>query len=214
MDFSLPESCIKALNSLPASESTKTKLCDYVSLLHKWNQKTNLTGSKSTEEIASDHVLDSLLAAKHLPVTEALIDIGTGAGFPGLVLAMVWTDREIHLVEPKEKSVIFLKEAVKNLGLQNVTVHPLSVEDLQGDELVPIYQESFTISRAFSPMKKFFGYCDYLVHEDAPLFLMTGENSESLDPTVLEKSNLLVFKSTNYDSSKPKKILVEIRPKE
>ncbi len=211
MDFIIPAVVQTELTALSASEAAVSKIKDFCILLDKWNQKVNLTGSKSVDEIALNHVHDSLLAAKCLPQSEAFIDVGSGAGFPGLILAMIWPDREAHLIEPKEKSAIFLKEAIKTLSLTNVTVYIRAIEELQGEEIVPIYQEYFSISRAFSPAKKFFGYCHYLVHEDAPLFLMSGEESELLDPQVLEKNKLTVFKSTNYDLSKPKKTLVEIR---
>lgn len=211
MNFQLPKVVIDELTTLGTPDSIATKIKDFCIYLDKWNQKINLTGSKSCEDIATDHILDSLKAAKHLPLSEAFIDIGSGAGFPGLILAMIWPDREAHLIEPKEKSANFLKEATKALGLTNVSVYIRAIEDLQGEEIVPIFQEYFSISRAFSPMKKFFGCCHYLVHEDAPIFLMTGESSEALDSEVLTRHNLTLFKSINYDTEKTKKMLVEIR---
>jgi len=213
MNFSLPASVRSELQSISGQNNVEQQITDFCALLDKWNQKISLTSARNPEAIALDHVLDSVLAAKHLPQSEAFLDIGSGAGFPGLVLAMLWPDREAHLVEPKEKSSTFLKEAVKNLKLQNVTVHSIPIEELQGDEIVPIYKEHFSISRAFSPMRKFFGYCSYLVKEESSLFLMTGEDSEALDASAIAKHELIVLKKTPYDPSKPKKLLVEISPK-
>ncbi len=212
MNFSLPSSVKSELANLSVSVEVENLLSSFCEVLHKWNQKISLTSAKTPEAIATQHVLDSILAAKILPQSEAFLDIGSGAGFPGLVLAMLWPNREAHLVEPKEKSSTFLKEAVKNLKLQNVTIHTIPIEELQGDEIVPIYQEHFSISRAFSPMRKFFGYCSYLVKEESPLFLMTGEDSEALDEATISKHELVIVKTTAYDSSKPKKLLVEIGP--
>jgi len=211
MNFSLPKAVEQELQKLSAPPSAQKSIVDFCILLDKWNQKMNLSGSKSPDDLATEHVLDTLRAAQHLPVSEAFLDIGSGAGFPGIILGMLWPEREGHLVEPKEKSATFLKEAVKNLGLSNVTIYVRAIEDLQGEEVIPIYQEYFSISRAFSPMKKFLGHCSYLVREESPLFLMTGENSEVLDEAALAKYQLFVAKSTKYDSDKPKKLLVEIR---
>jgi|GEM_PF-439973 len=210
MNFSLPASVRSEIQTISSQNDVEQQVAAFCSLLDKWNQKISLTSARNPEAIALDHVLDSVLAAKHLPQSEAFLDIGSGAGFPGLVLAMLWPDREAHLVEPKEKSSTFLKEAVKNLKLQNVTVHSIPIEDLQGDEIVPIYKEHFSISRAFSPMRKFFGYCSYLVKEESPLFLMTGEDSEALDDSTMSKHFLTVINKTTYDPSKSKKLLVEI----
>ncbi len=210
MNFSLPAAVKSELPHFSVTTETENKLSEFCLLLDKWNQKISLTGSKTAQEIAGDHVLDSIRVARFLPESEAFLDIGSGAGFPGLVLSLLWPTREAHLIEPKEKSANFLKEAIKVLKLSNVTLHVRTIEDLQGDEIVPIYQEHFSISRAFSPMKKFVGYCEYLVKEESPLFLMTGEDSEALDESVLQKHELIIVKKTNYDSSKPKKLLVEL----
>ena len=209
MDFILPDALKDELTIFPSA--SLEQITTFCVLLDQWNKKINLTGSKSALEIAQDHVLDSIKAAKLLPTVEAFIDIGTGAGFPGLVLAMLWPDREAHLVEPREKSATFLKEAIKALGIKNVSVYIRAIEDLQGEEIIPIYQEFFSISRAFSPIKKFIGYCHYLIREESPLFLMTGENSEVLDPSILQKHNIRIVNSTGYDQNKPKKLLVELR---
>jgi 16S rRNA (guanine527-N7)-methyltransferase len=210
MNFSLPASVRSELQKTTTQSEVERVITDFCILLDKWNQKISLTSARTPELIATEHVLDSILAARILPESEAFLDIGSGAGFPGLVLAMLWPNREAHLVEPKEKSSTFLKEAVKNLKLQNVTVHTIPIEELQGDEIVPIYQEHFSISRAFSPMRKFFGYCSYLVKDESPLYLMTGEDSEALDNSAIAKHELAIIKTTSYDSSKPKKLLVEI----
>jgi 16S rRNA (guanine527-N7)-methyltransferase len=210
MSFVLPAVLKNELNHFSPQGQTESLLIEFCAVLNKWNQKISLTSAKTPEAIATEHVLDSIIAAKYLPQSEAFLDIGSGAGFPGLVLAMIWPDREAHLVEPKEKSATFLKEAVKTLKLNNVTVHTIPIEELQGDEIVPIYQEHFSISRAFSPMRKFFGYCSYLVKEEAPLFLMTGEDSEALDEGTIKKHDLVITKKTQYDPAKPKKVLVEI----
>lgn len=210
MNFSLPANVRSELQKTTNPSEVEKLITDFCLLLDKWNQKISLTSARSPELIATDHVLDSILASKVLPESEAFLDIGSGAGFPGLVLAMLWPNREAHLVEPKEKSSTFLKEAIKNLKLNNVTVHTIPIEELQGDEIVPIYQEHFSISRAFSPMRKFFGYCSYLVKEESPLFLMTGDDSEALDEATIKKHELSITKQTPYDPSKPKKLVVEI----
>jgi 16S rRNA (guanine527-N7)-methyltransferase len=97
----------------------------YLDLLLKWNRRMNLTALRTPAEIISRHFLDSLLLLPHLPETGRLLDIGSGAGFPGLPLKIARPGLTIDLVEATAKKVSFLKEAVRRLGLSGVEVWPL-----------------------------------------------------------------------------------------
>jgi len=106
------------------------KLERFAALLHEWNGVHNLTGAKTIEAI-EENIIDSLYPLTFIARPESLLDVGTGAGFPGLVLAIVLPQTETVLAEPLKKRVSFLKYAAIELGLDNVTVAPQRVETLE-----------------------------------------------------------------------------------
>ncbi|MBI5583762.1 MAG: 16S rRNA (guanine(527)-N(7))-methyltransferase RsmG [Deltaproteobacteria bacterium] len=97
----------------------------YLDLLLKWNRKINLTALRTPEDIISRHFLDSLLLLPYLPETGRLLDLGSGAGFPGLPLKIARPGLSIDLVEATAKKASFLKEAVRRLGLSGINVFPI-----------------------------------------------------------------------------------------
>ena len=97
----------------------------YLELLRRWNKKINLTALRTPTEIISRHFLDSLLLLPHLPETGRLLDIGSGAGFPGIPLKIARPALNIDLAEAKAKKVSFLKEVVRRLGLSGINVFPV-----------------------------------------------------------------------------------------
>jgi len=103
------------------SEEIVGKLEHFAALLHEWNQIHNLTGAKSIAAIY-DNIVDSLYPLTFIKVPKTLLDVGTGAGFPGLVLAIALPQSEVVLAEPLKKRVSFLKYAAIDLGLKNVKV--------------------------------------------------------------------------------------------
>ncbi len=115
--------------SLPAS--AVDSLARYFAELKKWSRKVNLIAKSATdEEIVENHFLDSLTLLPLLPVTGGhLLDIGTGAGFPGLACKAARPDLAVTLVEPREKRVSFLGHIVRTLGLENVSIVCCRVED-------------------------------------------------------------------------------------
>ena len=112
------------------------QLSTYLDLLLKWNARTNLTAIRDPEEIVRRHFGESLFAARHLnPTTPApspvtLLDFGSGAGFPGLPIALLRPDLQVTLAESQNKKAAFLREAVRTLNLPNVEVWAARVEAL------------------------------------------------------------------------------------
>ncbi|MCK5340557.1 MAG: 16S rRNA (guanine(527)-N(7))-methyltransferase RsmG [Desulfobulbaceae bacterium] len=101
------------------------RLCRYYEELAKWNLKMNLVAKASAQEILENHFLDSLTLLPHIRSLSApknLLDVGTGAGFPGLALKTVCPDLAVTLVEPRQKRVGFLRHIVRTLGLDNVNI--------------------------------------------------------------------------------------------
>lgn len=101
----------------------------YKALLLKWNKVHNLTGIKSNEQLDA-FIYDAIYPITFLPQVNTLMDIGTGAGFPGMMLAMGMRDTAVTLVEPIAKRASFLQFVKADLGLDNVTVQNCRVEEL------------------------------------------------------------------------------------
>jgi 16S rRNA (guanine527-N7)-methyltransferase len=107
------------------------QLSTYLDLLLKWNARTNLTAIRDPEEIVRRHFGESLFAARHLPPnTRTLLDFGSGAGFPGLPIALFHPEITITLAESQNKKATFLREAVRTLNLLNVEVWAARAETM------------------------------------------------------------------------------------
>ncbi|HNB52830.1 MAG TPA: 16S rRNA (guanine(527)-N(7))-methyltransferase RsmG [Anaerolineales bacterium] len=128
-------------------------LTQYADLLQTWNQKFNLTAIRTPEEIWTRHFLDSLTCLRVMrgtPLTR-VIDVGTGAGFPGLVLKIVHPEMHLTLVESVGKKVSFCEEVVRTLGLENVELQTARAEAL-GQSPAHREQYDWAIARAVAPL--------------------------------------------------------------
>lgn len=113
--------------SIELDDITVKKLERFAVLLHEWNGVHNLTGAKTIQAIYQN-ILDSLYPLTFIQKPKSLMDVGTGAGFPGLVLAIALPETEVVLAEPLKKRIAFLKYAAMDLGLENVQVEGKRVE--------------------------------------------------------------------------------------
>ncbi|ADW70775.1 16S rRNA (guanine(527)-N(7))-methyltransferase RsmG [Granulicella tundricola] len=127
----LPKSRIAALLApyYPATDELITQLSDYLDLLLRWNARTNLTAIRDPEEIVTRHFGESLFAAANLPEGNTLLDLGSGAGFPGLPIQLAHLDLLVTLAESQNKKSTFLREAIRTLGLKT-QVHAARAETL------------------------------------------------------------------------------------
>lgn len=122
--------------SVTLDETAFAKVVQWARLLKQWNRTFNLLGNSDSAHLIDEHLLDSLaivpVLERYLPQPEeALVDVGTGAGFPGVLLAIVQPQRPIYLVEPVGKKVAFLRQSVLTLSLKNATVLAGKIEDLE-----------------------------------------------------------------------------------
>lgn len=124
-------------HSLSLSELQLDSYQTYLQLLIEWNQKMNLTAIDTEEEIWDKHFADCLSPLTSVKLSGTVADIGSGAGFPGLVWAIACPDVNFTLIEPTTKRCTFLSEVVKTLGLTNVEIINKRAEDLAG------YRERF-----------------------------------------------------------------------
>src|ERR1039458_3252543 len=106
------------------------QISTYIDLLQRWNARINLTAIRDPEEAVTRHFGESLFLARHVPLQGSLLDIGSGAGFPGLALKIVFPDLSVTLLEPVTKKRAFLKEAARVCGFTQVTVRGQRLEAL------------------------------------------------------------------------------------
>ncbi len=119
---------------------------DYLDLLLRWNAKINLTAIRDAEEAVTRHFGESLFISRHLQLTGSLLDIGSGAGFPGLALKIVFPELLVTLLEPVTKKRAFLKEAARIAEFTGVDVRGERVEEISAAILSP--QFDFATMRA------------------------------------------------------------------
>ena len=116
---------------------------DYMELLIEWNEKMNLTAITDPEEIILKHFIDSITILKYIEDDAKVVDIGTGAGFPGIPLSIMNPTLKITLVDSLNKRLIFLQEVVNKLNLKNVEIVHARAEDFGRDKK---YREKFDIA--------------------------------------------------------------------
>lgn len=154
------------------SDKQLEQLYNYKEMLVEWNEKINLTAVTDDEEVIVKHIVDSLYVAKYINDGERVIDVGTGAGLPGIILA-IYFDGKINLTlfDALNKRIVFLNEVIKSLGLSNVkAVHGRAEETAKEID----YRETYdvVVSRAVarlnilmeltSPFVKPGGKCIYM----------------------------------------------------
>lgn len=142
------------------------RLIDYLELLARWNLTYNLTAVRDPDEMITRHLLDSLAIAPHVRGA-SLIDLGTGAGLPGIPLAILGPERAVTLVDSNGKKTRFLREAVRVLGLANVRIENARAEDLQG-------QYDCIVARAFASIADLLRVGGHLLAPDGVCLAMKG----------------------------------------
>jgi 16S rRNA (guanine527-N7)-methyltransferase len=116
----------------PVRESTQGALVHWLERLEEWNARIDLTAARSREELVDLMVADALVLAPRMPAGARMIDVGTGAGAPGLALALVRDDLRVTLVEPLAKRTAFLRTALGAVGRADVTLQRARAEALAG----------------------------------------------------------------------------------
>jgi 16S rRNA (guanine527-N7)-methyltransferase len=157
---------------LPSEPAKVARLLEFLVLLAKWNRAYNLTAIDDPLEMVSRHLLDSLSIAPHL-CGQRILDVGSGAGLPGIPLAIWFPEREFHLLDSNGKKIRFLFQAKVALALTNVTVHQARAEaldDAQGFDCVT--------SRAFASLADMIRVSGHLLAPGGCLLAMKGSPDE------------------------------------
>ncbi|SKC65388.1 16S rRNA m(7)G-527 methyltransferase [Burkholderia sp. CF099] len=157
------------------SAEQKGKLLDYVALLAKWNAVYNLTAIRDPRQMLIQHILDSLSIVPHLatlgPAT--VLDVGSGGGLPGIVLAIVFPEWSITVNDIVQKKSAFQSQAKAELGLGNLSVVTGRVENLRPGAEVP-GKFDVIVSRAFAELADFVTLARHLVADDGAIWAMKG----------------------------------------
>lgn len=154
------------------SRETFAQLEKFVMHLEKWQKPLNLISRQSTDDIWQRHVVDSIQLYPRLPKLEKdaiAVDLGTGGGFPGLILAILTPELQWKFVESDRKKAIFLREAALTLGLENVEV--------LNERIEAVVLDAFVItSRALATVSKLLTYVEKMVHKDTVCLFLKGKN--------------------------------------
>jgi len=187
-----------ANEEISVGEKTVEKLEAFTLLLNEWNQIHNLTGARNMPAIY-DNIIDSLYPLTFISIPKALLDVGTGAGFPGLVLAIALPETEVVLVEPLKKRVSFLKYAAIDLELKNVKVEGKRVENVVHPPFSMISSRAVTNTRLLLDLTEEISdsKTEYLFYKGSRVFDEIEDVQHQLDYDIVQKNqrNYLYIKS-------------------
>jgi 16S rRNA (guanine527-N7)-methyltransferase len=165
-------------NIFPVSRETEERLATYVALLRKWQPAENLVSAKTLPEIWRRHVADSAQLVRLFPASKNWLDMGTGAGFPGLVVAVCLLQTgsgHVHLVEANRRKCAFLRTAVRETGAP-ATVHEGRVADVLKNWSEPVDRVT---ARAVAPLADLFALAEPLMGQGVPAAFMKGQDFQS-----------------------------------
>jgi 16S rRNA (guanine527-N7)-methyltransferase len=167
-----------ALALIPVSRETEARLDRYVELLREWQAKTNLVAPSTLPHLWTRHVADSLQLLALAPTVKTWIDLGSGGGFPGIVLACALEETPgamVHLVERNAKKAAFLREALRVTASPGI-VHLSSIEDIVDRISGPI---DCVTARALAPLHQLIGFAEPLVRKGANALFLKGQDVEA-----------------------------------
>ena len=154
---------------LPLNDEQVEKMLVYLALLVKWNSVYNLTSIRDPHDMVKQHLLDSLSAVHAFTQAKNILDVGSGGGLPGIVLAIVFPTASVTMIDIVNKKTAFLTQVKAELKLKNVTVHTGRVELLKVEYLFDVIT-----SRAFSELNNFINWSQHLLTEDGRFLAMKG----------------------------------------
>ncbi len=176
-----------------ASREAICNIVTYVELLEKWNPVINLVAKSTMPDVWRRHILDSAQLYSHIevPHNKTLIDLGSGAGFPGMVLAMLGVGAmgQVHLIESDGKKCEFLREVARKTGTK-VEIHPSRIEncDIKGDIIT---------ARALAPLGELIEYSKDKLNPNGKCFFLKGKEWQA---ELKQAQKAFDFDCTDYES--------------
>ena len=175
---------------LDVSIDAQQKLLAYLSLLQKWNKVYNLTAVRDPLEMVMLHLLDSLSVLPYINANN-LLDVGSGGGLPGIVLAICKPTLQVTTIDTVQKKAIFMRQVKGELGLSNLTVVHARVESYK-----PMQKFDAIISRAFSEIALFIKLTQHLLAENGQWLAMKGQvPHEELEDLEIKLNKVIKIKN-------------------
>lgn len=196
---------------LALSPSQIQKLLDYVALLGKWNSVYNLTAIRDPQQMLIQHILDSLAIVPAVSARKpaTALDVGSGGGLPGIVLAIALPELHVTLNDIVHKKTAFQSQAKVQLGLNNLSVVTGRVESLRPGVEVP-GKFDLIVSRAFAELSDFVTLARHLVADNGRILAMKGVRPEAEAARVPEGAKVLGIERLNVPMLDAERHLVEI----
>jgi 16S rRNA (guanine527-N7)-methyltransferase len=168
--ISIVQALVKGIKKLDimVPDAAPERFAAYIALLHRWNRVYNLTAVRQPEEMVGKHILDSLSILPWLQGPRVL-DLGSGAGLPGIPLAIARKEMNFHLLDSNGKRVRFMRQAIAELKLHNVQVVQCRAEDYH-----PKCGFNSVLARAFAPLDKLVASAGHLCGPGVQLLAMKG----------------------------------------
>ncbi|MEX3898877.1 16S rRNA (guanine(527)-N(7))-methyltransferase RsmG [Paraburkholderia sp. BR10954] len=197
---------------LELSDVQQRKLLDYVALLAKWNSVYNLTAIRDPRQMLIQHILDSLSIVPHLAPRgpSSVLDVGSGGGMPGIVLAIVLPDWTVTTNDIVHKKTAFQAQAKAELGLANLSVVTGRVETLQPGAEVPA-KFDVIVSRAFAELADFVTLARHLVAEQGAIWAMKGVRPDAEIARLPAAAHVEQIIRLNVPSLDAERHLIEVR---
>lgn len=152
----------------PLDRQMETQLIRFIELIAQWNRVFNLTAIRDLDTMVTRHLLDSLVVLPHIK-GRTILDVGTGAGLPGIPLAIVMPEHQFVLLDSNQKKTRFLQQTIYQMRLRNVRVVHQRVEEYRAE---PLFDS--VISRAFSTLRDFLTMSQHLVKPHGQILAMKG----------------------------------------
>jgi len=185
--------------NLDASQTQIDQTLDYLSLLQKWNQSFNLVSSRNKLEIVERHILDSLSVNEYIG-GECILDMGSGAGLPGIPLAIFNPEKKFILLDSNGKKTRFLQQVKTALHLQSIEIENSRVENYQTK-----HQIDMVVCRAFSSLAEIAKKAQHLLSRDCKILAMKGKFPEDEISELSEEvkvSNIVELKVPGINSER------------
>ncbi len=188
------------------SDQQREQLLAYLTLLQKWNKTYNLTAIRDPQEMLVKHIIDSLAVVPHLQF-ERIIDVGTGGGLPGVVLAILFPEKNVDMLDSNHKKTRFLVQAKGVLGLEKSQIIHSRVEAYQPEALY-----DGIISRAFASIDDMVHWTHHLLTENGNWWAMKGQK-EAEDLSKLALAEVVRVISLQVPFLPAERTLIQLKEK-
>lgn len=155
---------------LALSDAQYEKLLDYLAMLLKWNAVYNLTSVRDPRQMVTQHLLDAMAALPAFTAAQRVLDVGSGGGLPGIVLAIWAPQMQVHMIDTVHKKTAFLTQVKAELELSNAHVHTGRVEQLEVKQKFDVIT-----SRAFAELADFVNWSGHLLEQGGQMIALKGQ---------------------------------------